>query len=237
MEAFIIRLSLVLVALCLPAFRGTAQAVSPTDSLAESKIVASIGADICRQLVAENRKRPLDALSQEDTKQLFIRLMLVSLAGNPELMKRIAADPDQAQSSGEVMGRKVGLWLFRECPVSRPMIMRLGAQQLTKDQAVSNPAEEAVLTPMATQMCGDMEQRVKMKGQKTFTLAQNQALFQSALTPYMLDHMEEMKAVYGEDIFEDQEKLRALGIKLALKMSEKCPEIMVLLSDPKKAGR
>jgi hypothetical protein len=187
-----------------------------------------VSADLCQQLEQENKKNSLSTISQEDAKQLFVRIFTKTATSNKELMRKFESMGPEAGAYGEKLGRKVALVLIKECPVSQPLMMRLGGAEVNKQQALK-PEEIAVLKPIATAMCRDLQPRVAEL--KNMTLEQRMQeltqAFQKNLKPYAKD----ISQFYGADVFLDQEGMKALGTKISLQMATQCPEVLLLFTD------
>ncbi|SNR52598.1 hypothetical protein [Hymenobacter mucosus] len=230
MKILILRVVLLL-ALCTTALLSQAQ-TAPADSVAEQKLVQAVSADMCRQLELESKKRSLDNLSQEEAQQLFVRLFTKTATDNKELMRKIIAMGPAAQTYGQQLGRRVGIVMMQECPVSQPLFMRLGSAQVSKQQEVK-PEEVAILKPIATAMCQDLQPRTAELKKMTLEQRTQELIqaFQRNLKPYA----KEISQLYGADIFLDQKRMETIGTKISLQMASQCPEVILLFADLNKA--
>ena len=209
-----------------------AQQAALPDSVAEKRIVTAVGSEMCRQLEAENAKKPIASLSPAESQQLFMRLIMTSAATSPELMDVFVNQPDVAKSYGEDVGRKIGFWLLRECPVSQSMLMQLGVQSVQRKSPLT-PAEESVLKPMAVDVCRFLTERQAHQDLKSLDAAARQQLFQESLVATLRTHKKELELVYGKKAMQDSRKQEELGRKLATQMATQCPDMLLILSNLK----
>lgn len=226
MKTPILRVVLLL-SFCTASLLSQAQ-TTPADSVAEQKLINLVSADLCRQLEQENKKNSLSTISQEDAKQLFVRIFTKTATSNKELMRKFEAMGPEAGAYGEQLGRRVAFVLIKECPVSQPLMMRLGGAEVNKQQALA-PEEVAVLKPIATAMCRDLQPRVpelkKMTPEQR--MQELTQAFQKNLKPYA----KEISQFYGADVFLDSERMKSLGTKISLQMATQCPEVLLLFAD------
>jgi|GEM_PF-6068504 len=208
-----------------------AQAVLP-DSVAEKRMISSIGAAMCRELETENAKKPLANLSADESRKLFTRLIMTHAMANEELMGLFTSQPENAQKYGEAMGRKVTFWLVRECPVSQPLLMRVGMQEVAKKQPLTTQ-EQKFLAPIVSDVCRGLEAQQKKQDLKKLSAEQRNGLLQTTLKTVMKAHAKEIAAQYGTDIFLDEERMHAFGVKVGVQMANDCPGVLLLLSDQK----
>lgn len=218
------------------AFQGRAQtATTPAADEAEQQLVQQISADMCRRLETENQKQPLDKLSKTEAEQLFARIFLQSASSNDQLAALLVSMGNEgAREKGQQLGRQVGVVLMRECQVGRLLLMRLGSEQLSQQQAL-RPEETKVLQPIAAAMCRDLQPRVAELNklplaQRMPTLTQT---FEKVLTPYA----KQLNQLYGSDIFLNSAGMEQLGIKISTLMAPQCPEVVLLFADLDKAGK
>jgi ABC-type transporter MlaC component len=232
MKTTILRV-LLLLGFCTTALLSRAQTTA-ADSLAERKLIQSLSTDMCQQLEQENKKKPLRDISQAEAQQLFVRIFTKSVSDDEALMQKFEALGPGARAYGEKLGRGVGITLLQECPVSQPLLMRLGGEQANKEQALQ-PKEVAVLKPIATAMCRDLQPRVaelkKMTPEQR--LQELTQAFQKNLKPFA----KEITQFYGADVFLDPERMKALGTKISFQMAGQCPEVVLLFADMDKTGK
>lgn len=221
-------LSLVLLVCgCGSALTSHAQ-TAPADSLAEKKMISTVGADMCRQLEQENAKKALNTLSADDAKQLFVRLMMSSASSSPELMSRITSDPANAQAYGEQVGRKIGIWLLKECPVSQPLFVRLAADKAGQQPAAS-PEEAKLVNTLSGEFCTAITPRLKeLKG---LSSEKRLKVVSTQLESSFKAHAKEIQQVYGANAMNDSASLRALGTKVGTQSAQQCPSIMAVFAD------
>ncbi|UOQ72971.1 hypothetical protein [Hymenobacter cellulosilyticus] len=231
MQKLIVTLIL-FVSLCTVGQRAQAQTTALSDSLTEKKIIQTVGADMCRQLTAENAKQPLENLTAQEAQQLFVRLIMSSASTSPELVTALTSNPAGANKYGEILGKKIGLWLLKECPITQPLFMKMGAQEISKKQPI--PAAEAkILQPMAVEVCHDLEARQKKQDLNALTPEKRSEVLQEVVQKSMKAHAKELTQQYGADIFLDSERMRAVGTKLGLQMGTQCPNILMMLANVK----
>ncbi|MBC6697382.1 hypothetical protein H8B14_04595 [Hymenobacter sp. BT190] len=197
-----------------------------------------VGADICRQLEAEDKKKPLSKLSKDEAQQLFIRLTMMSAANNPEFMALLTSGSDNSdtiKAKGEVFGRKVAMWLLGECPVSQPLFMRLSAEQTNKPMPVPlRPEEERALRPVSNDLCRDLQPRIATI--KALSSAERMQVVTQAFEKHLQAHATQLKKVFGADIFQNEARMRDMGVNVGMQMASECPEAVLLFSDFNKAA-
>lgn len=232
MKIFILHVVL-LISLCSTTLTGHAQ--TAPDSLAEQKTIRLAGADICRQLEAEDKKKPLSKLSKDEAQQLFTRLTMISAANNPDFMTLLTSNGgegtrDAIRARGEEIGRQIAMWLLVNCPVGQQLFIRLGAEQLNQPQPVPlRPEEEKALRPIASALCRDLQPRVGTI--KALSTDERQQVVTQAFEKHLKAHATQLKKVFGADIFENQDRMRDMGTKVGLQMATECPEAVMLFSD------
>lgn len=226
MKTTILRVVLLL-SFCTTSLLSQAQ-TALADSLAEQKLINLVSADICRQLEQENKKNSLSTISQEEAKQLFVRVFTRTATENKEIMQKFESMGPEAGAYGEKLGRRVAFVLIKECPVSHPLMMRLGGEEVNKQQALK-PEEIAVLKPIATAMCRDMQPRVAEL--KKMTPEQRMQELTQAFQKNLKPHAKEISRLYGADVFLDTDRMKALGTKISLQMATQCPEVILLFAD------
>ncbi|MBC6611081.1 hypothetical protein H8B15_09110 [Hymenobacter sp. BT507] len=182
----------------------------------------------------ENAKKPLAQLTKEDAQQLFVRLFTSSVTNNPTLLNKLEGMGSDARDYGEKLGKQVAIVLIRDCPAGQALLMKLGGDEVSRQQAVSDK-EVQVLRPIAAVMCQDMQPRIaEMKkmsaAQRLEVLSQ---LFEKNLKP----HAAELSELYGADVFLDSQRMKTVGIKIAAQMSSQCSDALMLFVDLEKIGQ
>jgi hypothetical protein len=226
MKLAIIRVVLLL-SLCSTALQGRAQS-APADSVAEKRLVQRISAQMCTELTRENQKKPIQNLSEAEAQQLFARLFVKVATTDKEMTAKIMAAGPNAEAYGQQFGRKVGRVMVVECPISQPLLMRLGSAHLSKQQPLP-PEEATVLKPIAAAMCRDLQPRVAEL--KKMPPAQRMQELTQVFEKNLKASAEEIAQQYGADVFLDAERMKALGTKISIQMAAECPEAVALFAD------
>ncbi|GGF01245.1 hypothetical protein [Hymenobacter cavernae] len=206
-----------------------ADTATAIDTTGEHSMIKNISADMCRQLEAENKKSPLTKLSQDEAIQLFTRLMLASAANNPTFTRLIVAHKSDARSYGEQLGKNVATLMVSECPVSLPLFMKLGAQQMREKHSMSEQ-EIKLLTPIASAVCQNLEDRQKKQDLATLSAQERIQLLGETMQQAMKPYAKELSQFYGPDIFLDNKRMEEVGSKLAIQMAEHCPASLGTIS-------
>lgn len=211
---------------------GVAHAqITAADSVAERKMIAELGADVCRQLEQENAKKDLSNLSKEEAQQLFARLMMVSAANNPTLIARFTNNPETARTYGEQMGRQLGIWLLRECATSTKLFVKMGDKNVKNYQPASS-AEQQLLNVLAADACRDLAPRQKQL--KALSHDQRIQEVQKVLEASFMSHTDAIAELYGENALSDGVAMEELGRKLGFQMAKECTDLMIILSETAK---
>ena len=205
-----------------------AQTTTAADSVAEQKMIAGLGADVCRQLEQENAKKDLSGLSKEEAQQLFARLMMVSAANNPTLVARFTNEPKNAQAYGEQMGRQLGIWLLRECTISTKLFVKMSDKNVKNYQPASS-AEQQLLNVLAADACHDLAPRQKQL--KALSHDQRLQEVQKVLEASFMAHADAIAELYGENALSDNVAMEELGAKLGFQMAKECTNIVVMLGE------
>src|SRR5690349_20203891 len=138
-------------------YQALAQKAVAVDSVAEKAAVKRLSESMCTLLEQENQQKPLVSLSQEEAMKLFAKLSLKVISADDEMLTKFTCMGDKAQGYGRQLGRQIGLYLLGNCPVSQPLFMRLGGQQMQQQVPA---AEEAVLKPVAAELCRNLQPRI-----------------------------------------------------------------------------
>ncbi|GAB2773222.1 hypothetical protein GCM10027175_08700 [Hymenobacter latericoloratus] len=212
---------------------GRVAAQTAADTAQDRRLAQRVATQICEDLKLEDQKKSLQTLSSDQAKQLFVRLFTKVALGDEEIIAQITAAGPNSRAYGEQLGRKVGAVMLRDCPVSHPLLLRLGGEQLSKQQPIS-PEEAKVLKPVATAMCRDLQPRVA-ELKKLPTEKRREALTQ-AFQKNLKASAQELTKYYGADVFLDAERMKSIGMKLSALMAPDCPEAVVLFTEfaPKK---
>lgn len=229
MKTAILRIALLLI-LGITALASRAQ--TAPDTLAEQKLIRVVGADICRQLEAEDKKTPLSRLTKEEAQQLFVRLTMLSAANNPEFMALLTSGDgaNEARLKGEDFGRKVAMWLLGECAISQALFMRMGAEQAQTSQSTPlRPEEAKALRPVADAICRDLQPRVAMI--KKLSSAERMQVVTQSFEKHLKTHAAQISKVFGADVFQDEVRMRDMGTKVGIQMASECPDAVLLFAD------
>lgn len=226
MKNYILRVVLLL-SLCSTAFRGLAQS-TPADSVAEQRLVQRVAAQMCTELTKENQKKSIQNLSETEAQQLFVRLFVRVATNDKELAAKVKAAGPNAEAYGQQLGRKVGLVMIAQCPVSQSLLMRLGSAQLSKQQPLG-PEEAAVLKPIASAICRDLQPRVAEL--KKMSVEQRMQELTKSFEKNLKASAKEIAQQYGADIFLDETRMKELGSKISIQMASECPEVVVLFAE------
>lgn len=226
MKFSILRVVLLL-ALCSTALRGWAQTTA-VDSLTERRMVQRMSSSLCTSLTAENRKKPINTMSQEAAKELFTRLFTQVATTDSELIAILEQHDTDASSYGEQLGRKVAFALMKNCPAGQILLLRLGNAETQQLDPIT-PTEANVLQPVATAMCTDLQPRLAEL--RAMTPERRQQLLVETFQKHLKAAATPIANQYGADIFMDTERMRQLGIKIGVLMAPACPDVIVLFGE------
>lgn len=221
-------LLLLLVGLCTTASTSYAQTAAP-DTLGDQKMIKALAADMCRQLEQENKKKPLGNLSQAEAQQLFARLFTQSVTADKKLMARVVDMGSEARNYGEQIGRRVGMLLLQDCPVSQPLLLRLGEGQTPATPQAATPEETKLVNTLSTEFCSAITPRLKEL--KSLSSEKRLGMISGQLETSFKAHSKEIEQVYGPNAMSDMEKLRALGTKVGAQSAQQCPTIMAVFTN------
>lgn len=231
MKTTILR-AVLLLSLYITAGRVAAQTVT-ADTAQDQRLAQRVATQICDDLKLENQKKSLQTLSPDQAKQLFVRLFTKAALDNEEVIAQITAAGPNSREYGEQLGRRVGAVMLRDCPISHPLLVRLGGEKLSEQQPIS-PEEAKVLKPVATAMCRDLQPRIAEL--KKLSAEQRREALTQAFQKNLKASAQELSKYYGADVFLDTERMKAIGMKLSALMAPDCPEAVVLFAEfaPKK---
>ncbi|WP_139252284.1 hypothetical protein [Hymenobacter psychrotolerans] len=207
------------------ALTSHAQTAAP-DTVGEHKMLKMLAVDMCRQLEQENKKKPLSGLTQADAQQVFVRVFTQAVTSDKQLMDRVGGMGSEARAYGEQMGRRVVLLLLQDCPVSHPLLMRLGESQTPAAAAATTPEEAKLVNTLSAEFCSAMTPRIKeLKG---LSSEKRLPVVSGQLEISFKAHSKEIQQLYGANAMNDSGKLRALGTKVGAQSAQQCPSIMLL---------
>ncbi|MCC2546792.1 hypothetical protein LJY25_10085 [Hymenobacter sp. BT175] len=225
-----LRYLLILLA-CTASLLSSAQSPTPA---AMAKLEQEMATAVCQDLEKENVKNPVAKFTKEQAmaflQQSMMKVATSRAAEVQELLQATGKSPEEAMQE---VGQRVGQRLISSCPTAITMFAGMAGSSRAIDPAASvvTPAERPLIEAMASDMCTDLERTNAKQPLAKMTKPERNVVLQKLMTTIMQTRAREITAQYGEDIFQDTERVRNLGVKIGIQMVGRCPATVSGLAD------
>jgi hypothetical protein len=194
--------------------------------MGQARLVKSLSATMCSKIEEEEKKRPLNALTPEEGKSLFIQIVTATMSEHTDqlssLMTTNKISKGKAHALGEVLGREATMRLMKTCPASQPLVMQLGLSEI-KNKPTITPEEKPVLTVLVDDICKRIDAEQAKASFSQLTPSARLELMQQCMQGAVLKHLEELSIFYGLKTIQSASEMEKIGVKIAFVMAEQCP--------------
>ncbi|KUG07960.1 hypothetical protein ASU33_07045 [Solirubrum puertoriconensis] len=206
----------------------SAKAANPATGASADKFERDVAAAVCQDLERENKTRSFNQLSKEEAMTLLQSLMTRHLTSNPKELEKLIKAANNDPSAAQAMGQRVGGRLASECPIALALFARLAGAPAPADASLltATEAERPLLNKLADELCTEFSAHDSKTPLAKMAKADRTALMQQNMQKVMKAHAKEITDLYGPEIFFEQEKLHAFGMKVGASMTGKCPNIV-----------
>jgi hypothetical protein len=181
---------------------------------------------MCSKLEEEDKKHPLNTLTPEEGKSLFIQIVTATMSEHTDqlssLMTTNKIGKGKANALGEVLGREATMRLMKTCPASQPLVMQLGLSELKNKPSIT-PEEKPVLTVLVDDICKRIDAEQAKASFSHLTPSARLELMQQCMQGAVLKHLEELSILYGMKTIQSSSEMEKIGVKIAFIMAEQCP--------------